>query len=104
MAIENELWLEFVTNVNNDSHNNLPFQPTASAAEITAALKDSNNSRSSFVNGSIDNDDPSDDPDFTVTDNNDLDDPDYMDGWFQVPSKTKTGPLQCIILFYLLDI
>jgi hypothetical protein len=104
-AVDDEIWIDFVTNLHNQpkidvnysqASSNLVYSSNYNNNEATKQAENSHadvfankdsNSRSSFVNGSLDNDDPSDDPDFTVTENNDLDDPDYLDDWFQVPSK-----------------
>jgi hypothetical protein len=99
-AVEDEIWIDFVTNLNNQpaaqANNNLVYSSynnteTRQQTQTDVFANRDSNSRSSFVNGSIDNDDPSDDPDFTVTETNDLDDPDYLDDWFQVPSNRSSS-------------
>jgi hypothetical protein len=106
-ALDEELWFQFVNSLNNPSSNNQSSHyhnqqhdnhyysehglysaqsddssDLAQKSDIVSS-KDSNG-RSSYTNGSLDNDDASNDPDFTV--NNDMDEVDY-DDWVQVPSK-----------------
>jgi hypothetical protein len=89
---ENSHNLNSDTNVNTSEqqqhqHNQIEYAYKTRKVAASTAANTTINSLASFVNSSIDNDDATDDPDFTVClDNCDLDDPDYIDDWYQVPS------------------
>ena len=75
-----------------NNNNNNEFNFNTSSNQINVCTNSSNSNYLNYdINNFIDNDDPDQDPDFTVClDNYELDDPDYVDDWFQVPSMTYT--------------
>ena len=68
---QDDLWLEFLNSL-----------------QESKEIEGSNVQSKNNVDKLIDQDDANDDPDFTLClDNCDLEEPDYLDEWFQVPSK-----------------
>lgn len=82
-----EIWIEFLNSLNEPFALNQNLNQNCSEPSDQTSF---NETRASCTNqdNSNDNDDATDDPDFTVClENYDLDEPDYMDDWLQIPSK-----------------
>lgn len=89
---EDILWVEFLNSLqdpaaSNLNENNINFNNQNTSSAFNTPSRANN----TFINIAhlIDNDDVNDDPDFTIgLDNCDLEDIDYMDECFHVPSKS----------------
>lgn len=89
--INNSLFISASTPLSiNDPNDDLWFEFLNSLQQPRILEDDSslNSKENNSLNKLNDNDDATEDPDFTVClESCDLEEPDYLDDWFQVPSK-----------------